>query len=495
MVSVAVLLSTARLIAECFLSYQVVFCIFIPLFPWLQLAGLFYMLKRAERFIVKMVFGEQHLSGMDSAWLPYDSKNLFYLNSVFCFEHTGSVEERVDLFRQALSERLANAKKANGELLYFRMRCYFRPGLFQYFLREDRSFNIENHVLKWEGEVPRSKEELEAIVSRLSTEPLPERRSPWCFVCIPTNFGSNDMFLAFRMSHALSDGISNMKFLIYHFPDEVVPQKETQNFSATNRTLFMAKAMLIAPRYLLKLLSSPTERSLIHGPGLSGVKRFVWDEAFDLQLIKNIKSATGTTVNDVLMTCMTMALRKYFQRKGVACPADLTASVPVDVRPATKELHFDNYFTFIFPKMAVGTGDIMEQLYETQAHMKGFKGSGAPLVTLGMFFTSQETCPRFLTNYLSTLLTKKSSCVFSNLPGPQHILTVKGSRMKYVMFFPPNKGNNGVSLAIFSYAGQVVVGVQSDIAVLPDPEIVVEEFGNAVNEMAKRVLHKKKGSG
>ncbi|XP_068704731.1 putative diacyglycerol O-acyltransferase MT1809 [Montipora foliosa] len=493
MVSVAVLLSTARLIAECFLSYQLAFCIFIPLVPWLQLAGLFYMLKFAERVIVKMVIGEQHLTGLDSAWLPRDRKNLLYSNAVLCFEHKGSVEERVDLFRQAIFERLPNAKKANGELPFFRTRCYFRPGLFQYFLREDRSFKIENHVLKWEGQIPRSKEELEAIVSKLSTEPLPEKRSPWCFVCVPTNFGSNDMFLAFRMSHALADGVSMMKFLIYTFPDDVVPQKETQKFSATYRTLFMAKAMLIAPRYLLKLFSSSAERSLIHGPELSGMKRSVWDEAFELQLIKNIKSATGTTVNDVLMACMTMALRKYFQRKGVASPADLTASIPVDVRPPTKELHYDNYFSFIFPKMAVATGDIMEQLYETQARMKEFKGSGAPFVTLGMFFTLQETCPRFLTNYLSNRLSKKSSCVFSNLPGPQQKLSVKGSRMKYMTFFPPNSGNIGVSLAIFTYAEQVVVGVQSDIAVLPDPEIVIEEFGNAVNEMAKRVLHKKGG--
>ena len=60
----------------------------------------------------------------------------------------------------------------------------------------------------------------------------------------------------------------------------------------------------------------------------------------------------------------------------------------------------------------------------------------------------------------------------------------------YMTFFPANSGNIRVSLAIFTYEGQVVVGVESDIAVLPDPEIVVEEFGNAVNEMAKRIPHK-----
>ena len=84
--------------------------------------------------------------------------------------------------------------------------------------------------------MPRSKEELEAIVSKMSTEPLPERRSPWCIVCIPTNFGSNDIFLVMRISHALSNGISDMKFLIYQLPDEVIPQIETQNFATMNRS-------------------------------------------------------------------------------------------------------------------------------------------------------------------------------------------------------------------------------------------------------------------
>lgn len=46
----------------------------------------------------------------------------------------------------------------------------------------------------------------------------------------------------------------------------------------------------------------------------------------------------------------------------------------------------------------------------------------------------------------------------------------------------------GVGLSVFTYAGQVVIGVQGDVAVLPDPGIVVEEFGNAVNELANSVL-------
>ncbi|XP_068675173.1 putative diacyglycerol O-acyltransferase MT1809 [Montipora foliosa] len=489
MASLLVLQSTAWFIAQCLLSYQIFFVILVLLAPLLQLFALFYILKVAERVIVKMALGERHLSGMDDLWVPQE-RETYYINAVFCFEHKGSVEEEIEIFRQAIWERLVNAKKANGELLYYRTRCSVRSGWFQYFFREDRSFKIENHVLKWEGEVPRSKEELEAIVSKLSMQPLPERRSPWCIVCIPTNFGSNDIFLMMRISHALSDGISNMKFLIYQFPDEVIPQKETATSSTMKRSLSLAKAMFIAPRYVLKLLFTSADRSLMHGPNLSGVKKIVWSEALGLQLIKNIKSATGTTVNDVFMACMTMALRKYFQRKGVENPTDLTASIAVDVRPPSKELHFDNHATLVFLKMAVATGGILEPLHETQARMNELKQSGVPLISLGMLSISQEMCPRFLSTHLNTFITNKPSCVLSNLPGPQHMFTVKGRHMKYVMFFPPHKDNVGVILSILSYAGKVIVGVHGDAAVLPDPEIIVEEFGNAVNEMAKCVLQK-----
>ena len=285
-----------------------------------------------------------------------------------------------------------------------------------------------------------------------------------------------------------------MKFLIYQFPDEVIPQEETQNFATINRSLFLAKAMFIAPRFLLKLLFTSADRSLIHGPNLSGVKKIVRSEALDLQLIKNIKLATGTTVNDVLMACMTIALRKYFQRKGVDNPDDLTAVVAVDIRPPSKELHFDNYVSVVLPKMAVATDGMREQLYETRARMNEVKGSGAPLVTGGLQIISHETCPMFWTTYCDANTIKKSSCIFSNLRGPQHMYTVKGSRMKYGTFFLPHIENIGVALSILSYAGKVIVGVHGDTAVLPDPEILVEEFGKAVNEMAKCVVQKN-GSG
>ena len=491
--SVYILMSSALLVAHgspacgVLMVCLVLFSSFLQFFVW------FYVFKISERVIVRMVLGEKHLTALDSLWVPH-RQNLFITNAVFCFEREDNFDEQVSHFRQVIVDRIVDARKANGELLYPRFRCVIRPGFFQYFFSEVRSFNIENYVHKWEGKVPRSKEELGAIVSKLNTEPLPKARSPWRFVCIPTNFGNNDMILFLRFSHALADGVSFVKLLTYQLPDQVISQKDTRNHSATGRSLHLAKAMLIAPFYHLKWFLRPADQSFLHGPELSGVKKFAWNESLDLQSIKDIKSAAGSTVNDVLMSCFTIALRKYFQRKGIDSPDDLIACVAVDVRTPTKELPCDNQTTFIFPKMATATEGIIKQLDETQARMKEVKASGEPFISAGFLSFSQEMCPRFLSSKIIAFLSDKATCVFSNLPGPQYVLSVGGSRMKYMIFFPPHKDHIGIGLSTFSYAGQVIVGVQSDVSVLPDPEVVVEEFGNAVKEMKVKCIRRSNGS-
>lgn len=485
--SISLILSIAWFLGECLLSYAVLLAVLAPLLP---LIVVYYILKMTERVIVKTTTGGIALNGMDALWQQSSDENQLAINGLLCAENDGSFEEGLKNFRQTILERMIEAKRDDGAPAYLRARCYIRPGFFQYFFQEDKSFRIENHVFKWEGEVPCSKDELAAIVSKLSNEPFPDGRPPWYYCCVPTNFGDNDMAVVFRMSHSMADGVSLARFLVNKLPDQATPEKELQKFSATGRSLLLAKALLNTPRYLLKFLLKFADQSILHGPDISGVKKVTWHEEFKLQLIKQIKTATGTTVNDVLTSCLSLALRRYFQRKGVANPDDFTASVPVDVRSSkSRKLSLENKFSLVFPKLAVATEGVLKQLYETKARMDEFKVSGDPLSSAAVIFLSNELCPEFLICKINTFLCQKASCVLSNVPGPQHMLTVKGRHIKYMTFWPPQRDNIGVGLSIFTYAGKVIVGVQGDATVLSDPEIITEEFGNAVNEMAQRVLH------
>ena len=473
---------------QCLICYAVFFALVIPLLP---VIAVFFILKTVEQLIVKTTNGGIALNALDALWQQSSDENRLAVNGLMCLENTHSFDEGMKSFRRAILERMVDAKKENGELIYPRSRCYIRPGLFQYFFQEDKSFRIENHVFKWEGEVPNSKDELAAIVSKLSNEPFPEGRPPWYFRCVPTNYGDNNFAVICRMSHSLADGVSLTRFLINQLPDQTTPQKEPPKFSSNGRLFLLAKAALVTPRYFVRLILSFADCSILHGPKLSGVKKITWQEAFELKLIKQIKTATGTTVNDVLMSCLTLALRRYFQRKGVVNPDDFTASIPVDVRSSVsaKKMAFENKFSLIFLKLAVATDGVLNLLYETKARMDAVKVSGEPLGSAAVIYLSNELFPEFFTRKINTFIAEKASCVLSNVPGPQYLLTVNNCPIKYMTFWPPQRDNIGLGLSIYTYAGQAIVGVQGDVALIKDPEIIIEEFKNAVNEMAQCVLH------
>ena len=473
---------------QCILCHVLLLVVTIPLAPLMML---FYLLKATERFIVKMRSGKIALSPLDAMWAPRnaDDKQLI-ISSLICFENDGNFEEGVQRIRHAMLERLVDARKDFGVLLYPRARCYIRPGLFQFFFEEDQSFSIDNHVFTWKGKVPRSKDELSEVVSTIINEPLAEDRPLWYCCCIQTNFGNNDLALVFRIHHSLADGISLIQFLIHQLSDKLTLQGSPQSYSSTDRFLLLAKAALIAPRYLLKLQFKSTDSNLLHGPDLKGEKKVAWSDPIDLKLIKEIKAASGTTVNDVLMSCLSLAVRRYLQRKGVEDPSDITAAVPVDVRASvlSEKLAMDNKFAFIFPRLAVGTEGVLSQLYETKARMDKAKTSGEPIASAAVFSISTELNPDCLTSKSNAKLGRKPTCILSNVRGPQKMLSVRGSRVKYVVFWPPHKENLGTALSIFTYSGKVFVGVQGDVAVLSDPELIVEEFEKAVNEMTKSFL-------
>lgn len=473
----------------CFLSYVLLFTSVLPLVP---LIVVYYSLKVIERYLVYWTSGDLHLSGLDALWQQKSDVNRLAITGFYCAENKTDFEKALRDFRQAVLDRMVNAKKSDGTLLYPRARCCIRPGYFQYFFQEDRSFRIENHVFKWDGEVPSSREELEGIVSKLSNEPFKEGVSPWYFCCVPTNYGDKDFAAVFRMSHSVADGVSLTRFLMNQLPDQSKNEKETKKFtSSTSQVPLMAKAILRMAYSMLRLVFGFPDQSILHGPKLSGIKKVTWNEEFDFKLIKQIKAATGTTVNDVLMSCLSRAIRRCFQRKGVENPPDFKASIPVDVRLSApkKEPSFENMFSLVFLRLAVGTEGVLNQLQETKARMDECKYSGEPLATACVMMLSNEFFPEFMIKRINTVITEKSSCVLSNVPGPQHALSVAGRPIKYTTFWPPQRDNIGIGLSIYTYAGRVIIGVQSDVSVLPDPQIITEEFGNALKEMTQSVLH------
>ena len=50
---------------------------------------------------------------------------------------------------------------------------------------EDKSFDIKNHVMVWDGVLPKTQEEMEEVVGQLCSKELPRGIAPWQMVVVP----------------------------------------------------------------------------------------------------------------------------------------------------------------------------------------------------------------------------------------------------------------------------------------------------------------------
>ncbi|MGA8217027.1 MAG: WS/DGAT domain-containing protein, partial [Solirubrobacterales bacterium] len=51
-----------------------------------------------------------------------------------------------------------------------------------------------------------------------------------------------------------------------------------------------------------------------------------------------------------------------------------------------------------------------------------------------------------------------------------------GTPVRGVLVWAPTSGGVSMSVAIFSYAGEVTMGVMTDAGLVPDPEKIIEAF-------------------
>ena len=137
---------------------------------------------------------------------------------------------------------------------------------------------------------------------------------------------------------------------------------------------------------LTRLVISPSDRSSVFQGELGTSKRVLWSDPMELQLLKNIGHATGSTVNDVLMAALTGALREFMEAEGdsVDC-RDLRAMVPVNLRGQEAPLELGNQFGMVYLSLPVSVDDPLQRLFEVKRRMDLLKRSPEAIVVFQVF--------------------------------------------------------------------------------------------------------------
>jgi hypothetical protein len=72
--------------------------------------------------------------------------------------------------------------------------------------------------------------------------------------------------------------------------------------------------------------------------------------------------------------------------------------------------------------------------------------------------------------------TDKASLVVTNVPGPREPISFAGAPITGVLVWAPCSGSLGMTVSIFSYAGEVTTGFMADTALIPNPEPLARAY-------------------
>jgi WS/DGAT/MGAT family acyltransferase len=227
---------------------------------------------------------------------------------------------------------------------------------------------------------------------------------------------------------------------------------------------------------LARLATMPADPDTILKGDLCTAKRCAWSEIMPLADVKAYSKARGATVNDVLLTGVTGAIRRYMiARKAEVDGLNIRAVVPVNLRPESEIIRLGNRFGLVFLTLPVGVADRDARLAELKRRMDSIKASSEPMVIYALLNAVGLTGPK-VESLALRLFGSKATAVMTNVPGPRQEIYLAGKPMRTMMFWVPQSARLGLGVSILSYAGQVRLGVATDAGLVPDPQSIIDAF-------------------
>jgi hypothetical protein len=160
--------------------------------------------------------------------------------------------------------------------------------------------------------------------------------------------------------------------------------------------------------------------------------------------------------------------------------------VPFNLRPLDGPVprELGNKFGLVFLPLPVGVSGSYRRLDEVHKRMTELKRSRDGAVSYELLSAFGHT-PEPVERRMIDVFTGKGTAVMTNVPGPKKPVYVAGTPVRTVLFWAPTSGHIGMSVSIFSYRGEVTVGLMVDAALVPDPDRIVTQLEQELRALGR----------
>ena len=193
--------------------------------------------------------------------------------------------------------------------------------------------------------------------------------------------------------------------------------------------------------------------------------------------VKVIRKANGGTVNDVLLTVVTGALREWLLSRGepVVGPTSVRALVPVSVRSGEDD--DASRVSSLLVDLPVGEPNPRVRLarisYAMRALTQSSQSVGADTLSALSGF-APPTLHALGARAASGLSRRLFNLLVTNVPGPQTPRYAGGARMVEVFPVVPLAKGQGLAIGLTSYDGTVFVGLNADRDSISDVDVLAD---------------------
>jgi len=418
---------------------------------------------------------------------------------------------------------LAHIRSRVHLLPRLRQRLAFPPlGLGTPFWTDYPEFDIHDHLGRVTLPAPGDEATFHDLVGEVLSPPLDRSRPLWQLVLVEGLDG--DRFaIVYKTHHALADGFSAVDIgkLLFDPEPNPVPSREEAPWDPQQpptRGALVARALSGVwatlkrmTRWLGRAGRQPGRARKRATDGIAGLwevtsawfkpapkvplnveigaqRTFAWAE-LPLAEVKGIKNAFDVTVNDVILSATSGALRRWLAERDVDTEGmELKALVPVSVRTIDEQGELGNRLTAMRGPLPVGIEDPAERLRAVHAGMDELKSSKQPLgaeAIWGLNDWFRDFAPPVLLRPTAAInfSTRLFNLLVTNFPGPQIPFYVLGREVTGVFPVGFLARRHALAIAIVSYNGRVGFGILADRAAVPDAELLSGYLREAVDEL------------
>jgi WS/DGAT/MGAT family acyltransferase len=394
----------------------------------------------------------------------------------------------------------------------YRQKLQWTPVIEQPVWVDDPDFNLDYHVRHTSLPQPGDRDQLKRMAARIMEQQLDRERPLW-ELWVVEGLEDNLFALISKIHHCMIDGSSGVdlaQILMSDKPEYTIPEaprylpkpapsdaellaseawhrasqpwRAIQGFREFRREADDLQAEIGLRARALRDMAGWAVRSSsdtpINGP-LGPHRRFDW-LVMPLDEVKAVRRAAKCSVNDVVLTLVTGAVRAYMQKRQVdPAELDFRVSAPVSVRRDDEKGQLGNRVSSWIIQLPLGEPDASSQLAAIHAATQELKESKQAL-GVEMMMQVAEWTPPVLLSLGAQSASGPINTIVTNVPGPQFPLYMLGARLLEMYPVVPLLEGLGLGIAIFSYDGQLCWGFNADYAQMPDlpvfPKLIDEAF-------------------